>query len=979
MDDVICNKFANLNNEDFKDKMVCCNCCNSEILSKNIKYCSCCGKPLAIIGLPKSAQVSIPKDYQGKSKGEVSLKATIYNAGYVPLNISFDTTSLPDIVVIKPENAILQADNPGILHLLKEDGNFSYIHENIDDYLPLSCKQEFEIKLSNQALDIAEKNGLEIPINTNAVISNQSNLDVLKRPYLFVSLPSSYYSDEDSEDNSAKQTSESIKINEELNYNITKYDKNSIPQTDIFKLRYTNNSTYPVKLTINIEQSELIPQVTQIICVCHGRQEGYIPIKFPFNSFLSLEKYEIKLNIIPKFDNQKGPADPIERIIKIKNTCSTRFEVNKRNEIEFENLIVSQQISYAKIDVDIFNNKEDFKITDIEFSNDYVRILNYNELKNRIIRKTDEKIEVKLVFSTRWVNPDKYYFFEGKNKLSGRIILHTSLLSNLNINIDWKVKVQGLPPKSIRDNDILALDFGTVNSCIAIYDSKKDRDNVEIVNINREANTGSNMGIVPSALAFFDKDTFIVGQKAQDELKDNPDNVVVSIKRCITGENREFFYEEYTPVKIASLMMEQMILKAVARLGRYPKHVVLTIPANFWGPLREKIKEAFEKAWGECKPDLIDEPTAAAINYMICPEAKSKFDNKESNILVFDFGGGTLDVSILNINKTNPNETIIQPLIARGDNELGGIDLDFALIQYIISKKFDKDSFEYKALYNNKESFKDYMKDYSNRLAGKVRQARATLSIKSREIKEKLSEEDKVEDIFESFDEEGKEKENKIEITRDDFEKAIDNRMQRAKKFVLNCIKAANLEAKDINYLLLTGQSSRVPAVKKILKEILPSPTEFIDNHEIKTCVAKGAAWTSYHRRLASNFKINSLEKTSYRYGYITSRFPDEVFNELIDNGIPFKDAIGEADIDVIESLQIVQHEGGKEDDVFSDRKEAGVSLIGTADLSNIEPQNGKYHLKVWFDLDSAKIMLEVNNKPVEIGYKQSEGSNIYI
>ena len=182
MADKDCNKFSK-KDDGKKESVVCFNCGNSDIYSKETVYCSCCGSPLAILGLPKAGQVEIPDDYFSNNGSNIkTLKTKLFNAGSIPLEISFDYSNLPKGLKINPIEAIIKPGSPEILKF-SSDGYFSNKLGDIEDLLP---SQEFDIELSSDALEQAQNEGIKININTNAKKTNQRNLDNKEKPYLFI-------------------------------------------------------------------------------------------------------------------------------------------------------------------------------------------------------------------------------------------------------------------------------------------------------------------------------------------------------------------------------------------------------------------------------------------------------------------------------------------------------------------------------------------------------------------------------------------------------------------------------------------------------------------------------------------------------------------------------------------------------------------------------------------------------------------------
>ena len=211
---------------------------------------------------------------------------------------------------------------------------------------------------------------------------------------------------------------------------------------------------------------------------------------------------------------------------------------------------------------------------------------------------------------------------------------------------------------------IIGIDLGTTNSCVAVMEGGE-----AVVIANAEGNRTT-----PSVVAFSKTGERMVGQVAKRQAVTNPDRTISSIKRemgssykvSIDGKN-------YTPQEISAMILQKLKADAEAYLGQSVTEAVITVPAYFTDSQRQATKDAGKIAGLDVKR-IINEPTAAALAYGIDKEQDQK-------IMVYDLGGGTFDVSILEI-----GDGVIEVLATAGNNRLGGDDFDAAIVEYLLSE-----------------------------------------------------------------------------------------------------------------------------------------------------------------------------------------------------------------------------------------------------------------------------------------------------
>ena len=212
---------------------------------------------------------------------------------------------------------------------------------------------------------------------------------------------------------------------------------------------------------------------------------------------------------------------------------------------------------------------------------------------------------------------------------------------------------------------IIGIDLGTTNSCVAVMEGGE-----AVVIPNAEGNRTT-----PSVVAFSKNGERLVGQIAKRQAVTNPDNTVISIKRKMgTDAKVNIEGDEFSPQEISAMILQKLKADAESYLGQKVTQAVITVPAYFSDSQRQATKDAGKIAGLEVLR-IINEPTAAALAYGV---DKSETDQK---IMVYDLGGGTFDVSILDI-----GDGVFEVLATSGNNKLGGDDFDEKIIEYLVSE-----------------------------------------------------------------------------------------------------------------------------------------------------------------------------------------------------------------------------------------------------------------------------------------------------
>jgi len=370
-------------------------------------------------------------------------------------------------------------------------------------------------------------------------------------------------------------------------------------------------------------------------------------------------------------------------------------------------------------------------------------------------------------------------------------------------------------------NDIIGIDLGTTNSCVAVMEGK----NVRVIENAEGSRT------TPSVVAFTEEGERLVGTPAKRQAVQNPENTIFAAKRLIgrrfddpmtkkdmemvpyqiiNGKGGDAWIqvrgEKFSPSQIGAFVLTKMKETAAGYLGRDVKEAVVTVPAYFNDAQRQATKDAGKIAGLNIKR-IINEPTAAALAYGA--------ENQEGQtIAVFDLGGGTFDVSVLEI-----SGGVFEVKATNGDTFLGGEDFDNALLEHLIS------TFK-------KESGIDLSGD---RLA--VQRLREAAEKAKIELSSTVNTDINL--PFITADATGPKHLN-MKLSRAQYEEMVDNLIARTKAPCEKCLKDAGTAKKDVSEVLLVGGMSRMPRVQDEVKKFFgKSPNKSVNPDEV---VASGAA-----------------------------------------------------------------------------------------------------------------------------------------
>ena len=344
---------------------------------------------------------------------------------------------------------------------------------------------------------------------------------------------------------------------------------------------------------------------------------------------------------------------------------------------------------------------------------------------------------------------------------------------------------------------VIGIDLGTTNSCVAVMEGGE-----AVVIPNAEGNRTT-----PSVVAFSKTGERMVGQVAKRQAITNPDRTISSIKREMGSDHRVTVDgKSYTPQEISAMILQKLKADAEAYLGQTVSEAVITVPAYFTDSQRQATKDAGKIAGLEVKR-IINEPTAAALAYGLDKESDQK-------IMVYDLGGGTFDVSILEI-----GDGVIEVLATAGNNRLGGDDFDECIMKYLVSEFKKSDGIDLSGDKVAMQRLKEAAEKAKIELSGVT-----TSNINLPYI---------------TADATGP-KHLDVTLTRAKFNELTAHLVEATMGPVRQAMGDAGLSGSDISKVLLVGGSSRIPAVQEAVKKI--TGKEGFKGINPDECVAVGAA-----------------------------------------------------------------------------------------------------------------------------------------
>ena len=344
---------------------------------------------------------------------------------------------------------------------------------------------------------------------------------------------------------------------------------------------------------------------------------------------------------------------------------------------------------------------------------------------------------------------------------------------------------------------IIGIDLGTTNSCVAVMEGGKP---VVITNTEGARTT-------PSVVAFTKTGERLVGEPAKRQAVTNADKTISSIKRHMGSDYRVNIDDKrYSPQEISAMILQKLKADAESYLGEKVTEAVITVPAYFNDAQRQATKDAGKIAGLEVKR-IINEPTAAAFAYGLDNESEQK-------IMVYDLGGGTFDVSVIEI-----GDGVIEVLATHGDNHLGGDDFDNKLTQYMINEFKRQEGVDLSgdkmAMQRLKEAAEKAKKELSSATSTNINLPFITATAEGA-------------------------KHFEMNLTRAKFDELTSDLVERTVIPVQNALRDAGVSASELSKVLLVGGSTRIPAVQDKVKQLTgKEPNKSLNPDE---CVALGAS-----------------------------------------------------------------------------------------------------------------------------------------
>lgn len=506
------------------------------------------------------------------------------------------------------------------------------------------------------------------------------------------------------------------------------------------------------------------------------------------------------------------------------------------------------------------------------------------------------------------------------------------------------VAINVLHPKHYPD--YIGIDFGTTNSVVAVFNPESY--DIELV---EDGPPGSSSPLIPSVLVFEDAETYIIGQAARNAVNTAPDRSVRSIKRIMGYDHkREFFGRKFSPEDLAACIIRKLVQLAERKLQNDSdnyfdiRKAIITVPANFYDLQIRGVLEACREAGLDTEEDkvkqaaqamqealsqavnagvILDEPSAAVLYYIhylsqlshaqaSSPEVMQAIDRKEGlRLLVFDYGGGTLDVSVANIIRLEGREGGLRILANMGDNTIGGDSIDLILMREILRRckeqvaNFDFDTSLISLNFKDVEARRE-RESWSTQVWQEVLRVRLEWKDLAETIKIQFTEREHAE-IEIRPDLIVKVADGKVHnaprgtklgaIPRSVLEDLLQGILDKCRRLIDSALDLAGLTHDEIDYIFHTGRQSLLSLIRQRVQEIfpaLPPGHDILDRDHLKLCVAKGAALYGWMRDKLGNpeARIHFLsEGRRLPHSYGVEKFTHLLhpeFDEIIRRGAPY-------------------------------------------------------------------------------------------
>lgn len=435
----------------------------------------------------------------------------------------------------------------------------------------------------------------------------------------------------------------------------------------------------------------------------------------------------------------------------------------------------------------------------------------------------------------------------------------------------------------------VGIDFGTTASCVAVVDKNDQAFVIPLDSVPPGSQSDSR--IMPSVIFFQADGSVIAGREALQDADIQPANAITSIKRVLGAKQKKTLAgREFDPTELTSKIIEQLMLrteKALFDLGEYktPQRAVVTVPVEIFDNQRRALVEACQMAGLEMHSSskhgvVIDEAHAAALYYLSKKEAQHVADSGPERLLIFDFGGGTLDCALIEI-EAAAEKIRLTTLVPFGDPRLGGDDIDWALVGLLADKAKDRyPDFDINCL-GSEQKFNHHFR--APEIARAAYTTRARFKRQAELAKITLGKSSAVEltigpllrvgaTPLESYIMNGTGPAHfEVTLSHEELESAVEPFLVRAAGVIETMCQRAGVHPEEIHTILHVGRTSLLPIVRERINSLLPEAEDRSTLIEPKLCVALGAAfWGQIKDQPHSNFEfVGATNRLIHDIGYI--------------------------------------------------------------------------------------------------------------